>query len=195
VTIAWPDGRATRSDDGNLLNQRLSATFGRAVALAAASESSSQYEYHWPDLPGLLYQGRYYRDEVAQYNTPPGTFFDSSSLHLLSTASLIALEARLPGSRIEPARFRPNFVIDTRDATGFVENDWVGRVLRIGKTVRLRITKPCIRCVMVTLEQSDLPADQAVLKAAFEHNGGNLGVKAEVETPGPVRVGDKVVLD
>ena len=34
-----------------------------------------------------------------------------------------------------------------------MENDWIGRTVVIGDTVRLAITEPCPRCVMITLPQ------------------------------------------
>jgi uncharacterized protein YcbX len=44
----------------------------------------------------------------------------------------------------------------------------------------------------VTLAQDDLPKDPRILKAAFQHNEGNLGVKAEVIHQGRVEMGDSV---
>jgi len=37
-----------------------------------------------------------------------------------------------------------------------MENDRIGRTVVIGDTVRLAITEPCPRCVMITLPQGDL---------------------------------------
>ena len=45
---------------------------------------------------------------------------------------------------------------------GFIENEWIGRVLAIGEEVRLRVTGPCPRCVMTTLPQGDLPKDPGI---------------------------------
>jgi uncharacterized protein YcbX len=43
--------------------------------------------------------------------------------------------------RIEARRFRPNIVVSTgSEDPGFVENDWIGRTVVIGDTVRLAIT-------------------------------------------------------
>ena len=80
----------------------------------------------------------------------------------------------------------------TSGADGFVENAWIGRTLRIGDHLSLEVTQPCIRCVMVTLAQDDLPKDSRILKAAFQHNEGNLGVKAEVFHQGRLEMGDSV---
>jgi len=48
----------------------------------------------------------------------------------------------------------------------FVENDWIGRTVAIGANVRLAITEPCPRCVMITLPQGDLPRDSGILRTA-----------------------------
>ena len=75
-----------------------------------------------------------------------------------------------------------------------MENDWVGRTVGIGDTVRLAITEPCPRCVMITLPQGDLPKDSGILRTAAQHNGVNVGVCASVVNGGIIRRGDAVVL-
>lgn len=77
---------------------------------------------------------------------------------------------------------------------GFVENSWIDRVLVIGE-VRLRVFRPCPRCVMTTLPQGDLPQDHQVLRTVVESNQGNAGVRANVLQPGFVRRGDAVHLE
>ncbi len=94
--------------------------------------------------------------------------------------------------RFEPRRFRPNFMIDTGDATGFVENDWPGKTIAIGDDVRIKIMMPTIRCVVTTLAQDDLPNEPGVLKTAAQHNNANVGVYAMVEQGGFVSRGDEV---
>jgi len=72
--------------------------------------------------------------------------------------------------------------------------DWIGREVVIGDTVRLAITEPCPRCVMITLPQGDLPKDSGILRTAAQHNGVNVGVYASVINGGTIRRGDAVVL-
>ena len=55
-----------------------------------------------------------------------------------------------------------------------MENDWIGRTVLIGDTVRLAITEPCPRCVMITLPQGDLPKDSGILRTAAQHNAVNV---------------------
>jgi uncharacterized protein YcbX len=60
--------------------------------------------------------------------------------------------------------------------------------------VRLAITEPCPRCVMITLPQGDLPKDSGILRTAAQHNAVNVGVYASVVNGGTIRRGDPVVL-
>ena len=195
VRITLPDGAAYSSEDRASLEERLSDVFHAPVALESVPPQRASFEYHWPDMEGLVYQGRVYRDEITHHETPSGTFFDSSALLVLTTVSLMHLEELAPESRFDSQRFRPNILIEPTDGrTGFVEDDWVGHTLYI-EDVAIEITKRCIRCVMVSLPQAGLPNDPDVMRAAFDHNEGHLGVKGTASVPGEIRVGDRVYLD
>jgi len=176
------------------VNQVLSEAFGREVSLEEArpgdrSPAATAEEY-WPDMAGLNH-----RDTVTSFELPPGTFFDLAVLHLLTTATIDHLRALYPQGRFEARRFRPNIVVSTEpDDQGFAENDWVGHTVAIGDAVRLAITKPCTRCVMITLPQDDLPKDSGILRTAAQHNAVNVGVYASVLSSGTIRRGDAVTL-
>jgi MOSC domain-containing protein len=136
-----------------------------------------------------------YRDTVTDFEMSAGTFFDIGVVHLLSTAALDRLRALYPQGCFEARRFRPNIVISTpREDQGFVENDWVGGTVTVGGDVRLAITEPCPRCVMITLPQGDLPKDSGILRTAAQHNRVNVGVYASVLSGGTIRRGDAVAL-
>jgi len=194
VEIELPNGRVATSDDRDALDSLLSEALGRTVQLVEPPPAGARLEYHWPDEPGLRYQGRFYRDEITVHEMPPGTFFDSAGIHLLTTGSLRALGRRAPELSLDAERFRANVVIDLDGDDDFPENAWVGRVVRLGG-VRVRITRPCIRCVMVNLEHRGARADRGVLAAAFRHNDGNLGVKGEIIAPGRLAVGDPIRIE
>ena len=128
--------------------------------------------------------------DVFEWPCPPGTFVDLAPVHLLSTASLRAAAALHPDGTWDPARFRPSILVDA-PGDGFVEDDWVGRRLRLG-TVELEVSMPTIRCALPTRAQRDLPRDLDVVKTLNREHDGNLGVYATVVTPGTVAVGDEV---
>lgn len=187
VKITLPDGHEILSTHANL-DPVLSQAFGQPVHLSRPGNQPARYEYLWPAVEGLRHQ-----NQVTDLDLPLGSFFDAAPIHLLTTASLNQLQALLPGSRFEPRRFRPNIVIQPPgNPVGFVENDWVGRTLAIGDQVRLQIDRPCSRCVMTTLPQSELPQDLEILRATLQHNQGNVGLYARVVQPGLLRRGDEV---
>jgi len=189
VRIQLPDGRLVRSDETDV-DRVLSAALGREVTLDRSAPEAPSLEEYWPDIEGLDH-----RDALTDETMAPGTFFDSGVVHLLTTATLEHLGQLYPEGRFDVRRFRPNIVLAlTNGQAGFVEDAWVGRSLAIGDQVRLRITKPCQRCVMTTLEQDDLPKDPGILRAAAQHNHVRVGVYASVERGGQVRIGDEVSL-
>ncbi len=118
---------------------------------------------------------------------------DQSPLHLLTTASLAWLKARLPESAVDVRRFRPNLLIETA-GDALVEQSWVGRVLAIGADLRIKVTHPAERCVMVTNPQEELRQDVAILRTLAQLNEECFGVYAEVVAPGTIRCGDPVSL-
>ena len=132
---------------------------------------------------------------------PPGTFFDYAPLHLVTTSTLARVAALSNRRTVEAPRYRPNLVIATR-AAGFAENDWVGRTVRIGADLVLRVLVPTPRCAVPTLAHGDLPRDPEALRVPARHNrvvplpalGPQpcVGVYAEVLSPGTVRRGDQV---
>jgi uncharacterized protein len=118
--------------------------------------------------------------------------YSHEALHLLTTASLSQFAQHHPEGRFAPERFRPNIVIDTGGATGFLEQGWIERCFVIGDGVEIAITEHCKRCVMTTLPQGDLPLDPAILHTTSAHNNTRAGVYASVVRPGAIKVGDPV---
>lgn len=184
VVVTLPDGTSISSDSPEA-PQQLSRYFGREVTLHGGPAEGQQIEMMLPDDP---------HEQVLEVPIPPEGFFDLAAVHLLTTASIQALAAAAPASRFDIRRFRPNLVIETPAGLGFVENDWIGRTLRIGDEVELAIFRPCGRCIMTTVPQGDLPKDVGVLRAIAERNDANFGVYATVVTPGRVERGARVEL-
>src|SRR5947209_2142595 len=193
VRIALRDGAVITSGQPHL-DQVLSRAFGRDVVWEEARpeqrSSGATAEEYWPDMAGLDH-----RDTVTDFEMPTGTFFDIAVVHLLTTATIDHLRALYPQGRFEARRFRPDIVVSTGpEERGFAENNWIGHTVAIGGNVRLAITEPCPRCVMITLPQDDLPKDSGILRAAAQHNAVNVGVYASVLSGGSIRRGDAVTL-
>lgn len=215
VEMTLPDGRSVRSDADDV-DAVLSRFLGRDVHLAATAPADRSFEEVWPDIEGLapeqviadtnigIEEGG---ERVSQLplglGAPPGTFFDLSPLHLLSTATLTHLQELAPAATFDPRRYRPNLLVDTDDAPGFIENEWVGRTVGLGSGARMTVSMPTMRCVMTTLPQEDLPRDRETLRTIAAHNQVEIaglgvwacaGVYGGVDAPGAVRLGDPVVL-
>ena len=190
VEITLPDGRIV-TESLREVDTVLSQQLGRTVTLTNVPPAQPMLEQYVPNLDGLVE-----RDSETTVKIPPTTFFDEAPVHLLTTATLEALQSRYPDGRFDARRFRPNVVIDTGTSDPvFLENDWKGHVLAIGSQVRLAVTSLCARCVMTTLPQHDLPQDRGILRTAVQHNQGMVGLLATVLTPGSVQAGDIVRLE
>lgn len=189
VKITMPDGQAVVSTDQEL-EERLSASFQRKVTLGSPSQLDRQFEGYVPEgIAELKDPGT-----VFTRTSPPHTFFDIGMIHIVTTATIDKMRELAPESRIEARRFRPNLIIDVPNVEGFMEEEWVGKMLSIGENVQLKITQPTSRCVMTTLAQGDLPKDTNVLRTIAQQNSGNFGVYAEIVKSGKVKRNDPVVI-
>jgi uncharacterized protein YcbX len=181
LVLERADGARIRSDEPRV-NDWLAELVGRRVQLVATSEppAKASYDDVWPDIEGLAPQPfidatKTGVTEAGQAISTlqtgllaPGSFQDLAPLTLMTTASLRAAAALHPASRWDPHRFRTNLLLETA-GDGFLENDWVGRRIALGEVV-LEVIGPTPRCVMTTLAQQDLPADQDILRTLARHN-------------------------
>ena len=119
-------------------------------------------------------------------------FADAYPLLLTTEASLAELNARLD-TPVGMAHFRPNLVVTGCEP--FAEDGW--KRLRIGD-VELTVTKPCDRCVFITLdaEGGRFDANQEPLRTLATYRTRQqkvyFGQNLLVRTPGELRVGDPV---
>jgi len=132
--------------------------------------------------------------ELMEFTSPPGTYFDAFTIHILTTASLATMARLNPAAMWDSRRFRPNFLIETNERIrGLVESEWNGQTLRVG-SVKFRCAIPTARCGMTTHAQQDLPKDPSVLRSIVKDANQNMGTYANVVVPGEVKLGDQVEL-
>lgn len=208
VAISLPDGAVVSTRDP-AVHDRVSDAVGARVRLEPLRPASDKDHYRrgpadTDDVMAELMSifGRdegeplpdfsVFPEEVIEFESPPGTYYDAFPLLVMTTSALAALRRALPDSVVDVARFRPSLVIDTPGETGHPEFGWSGRRVRLGHA-EIEFVTPCPRCVMVTREISnDIPADRAVLRHVVRDLDQNVGVYARVVSPGKVSVGDAV---
>lgn len=128
--------------------------------------------------------------ELMEFTSPPGTYFDAFTIHLLTTSSLKMMQRLNTGAIWDVRRFRPNFLIES-ELHGFIESEWSLQKLLIGSAV-VQCQIPTARCGMTTHAQKDLPKDPGVLRTIVKDADQNLGTYATVAVPGVVKLGDSV---
>jgi len=118
------------------------------------------------------------------------SFADGYPFLLTTSASLHELNRRA-GTRLEMARFRPNLVVDGVEP--FAEDGWTS--LRIGD-LSVRVVKPCVRCIVTTLDPATGEAGREPLRtlATFRatEKGVTFGQNLLADGLGVLRVGDAV---
>jgi MOSC domain-containing protein len=115
------------------------------------------------------------------------------SIFSLQSARQLEEETGVP---IDKRRFRANVYVDLTSAGGFAENDFVGRSLRIGPKVVVRILERDARCVMITLDPDTTEKTPEILKKVAQAHEGMAGVYGAVMVEGMLHKGDPVeVLD
>jgi uncharacterized protein len=201
LCITLPDGRTIQAQAPDT-SAVLSAVLGRSVVLERAQGDQPRHAEIDPttvfgDVPvENVLPGRTAATMPDSIALPPGTFFDSASIHVLASGTLAHLHA-LTGAdaQLDPRRFRPNIFVETAPRVeGFIEDGWLEGTLEVGGSVRIVQMRPTLRCVMTTHPQADLGRDLGILRAAAQHHHDHIGVWASIGAAGTIRVGDPVVL-
>ncbi len=117
--------------------------------------------------------------------------FDSQHVSLFSTTTLAQLETE-SGSEIDLRQFRANLYIEPTAGIPFIEDSWVGRVLKVGERARIGVTKKDSRCMMINLDPDTAVQNAAVLRTVTREHGECAGIYANVVVTGVVRVGDGI---
>ena len=120
--------------------------------------------------------------------------YDVAPVSLISRQT-VARIAEESGTKENSWRFRPNLLVDLKDASPFDELQWVGKTLRIGSAARIAITEVDRRCVMITLDPVTGESSPEILKCVVQKHGQSAGIYATVLAPGEVRAGDPILLE
>lgn len=183
-------------------DEELSKLLGREVRLIDVPPEGAELERSVPErvlAEGIEAEVPYTVGTLGGAS-PEGTFFDFAPVHLISTSTLERVGALSPRGHVEALRYRPNLVIRTEEE-GFVDNDWVGRELRVGDEVVLQVIVPSPRCSVPTLAHGALGRDIEALRVVARHNRVPVmesglqacaGVYARVVRPGRIAQGDPV---
>lgn len=210
VEVTFPDGAVVESSDASI-HDRLSRLIGRASTLEALRPDSDLdfYRRHKLDDHTWLEElkATFEREEgeplpdfsqappaFAEYVATPGMFFLVTPLHVVTTATLRHLKSLNPGADWDRRRFRPNILIEPDpDASGLVEQDWIGKHLRLGDaTIDCAGTTP--RCGAITRAQPDFAFDKTVLRTVVKEADQNVGIYGLVSGSSTIHVGDPVYL-
>ena len=204
IDIEFPDGsRFDPAADGAAV--ALSALLGREVTAAFSRSDGLELDRANPEEVALRGATSAVSATILKIGSgaPAGGFFDAAPVHLVTTASLRRVAERSLARTSEPARFRPNIVIDSFGQPPFAENGWVGSNIAIGNDLRLKVLLPTPRCAVPTLAHGDMGPDPrlaleiaALNKVRIFDKGMMpcLGAYAQVEQPGEIAVGDRVAL-
>jgi hypothetical protein len=201
LSITLPDGRTIQAQAPDA-SAVLSAVLGRQVVLERAQgDQRSQAEIDpatvFGDVPVEdVMPGHTAAMLPDTFPLPPGTFFDSASIHVLASGTLAYLRTLIGAdAQLDPRRFRPNIFVETEPGVeGFIEDGWLEGTLEVGESVRIVGMRPALRCVMTTHRQADLVRDMRILRTAAQHHHNHVGIFAAIGAPGKVWVGDPVVL-
>ena len=133
--------------------------------------------------------------EVVLAAAPAGEVVYGEPVSLVTTSSVTHLAGAL-GAPVDSARFRATLLVDSGDLPPFTEEEWAGRPVRLGDA-EVVVRGPVPRCAVIDLDPVSGARDLPVLRGLAAVRGARevaFGVDAYVSRPGPVHVGDPVVV-
>ncbi len=204
VEIVTPDGRRLDPADAGAA-ARISELVERKVRFAFVRDEALELERANPEelAAGGDENGPGKTILAIGMGAPEGGFFDAFPIHVVTTASLDRVAEVAIAKAPEPARFRPNIVIDSVGLDAFAENGWEGALISVGRDLRLRVAFPTPRCAVPTLAHGAIAPDPRLTVEIGKLNRAPvldmgpvpcLGAYARIERPGRIALGDDVRL-
>ena len=133
---------------------------------------------------------------VIRCDRPGGTRVGNPT-SIISDGSLRELASHAGLDEVDGRRFR--MLINLEGAKAHEEDTWIGGRIAIGEAI-LRVTKPDARCAITTQDPDTGERDLDTLRTIISYRGlregkhADLGVLADVERPGRIRLGDAVTV-
>ena len=122
--------------------------------------------------------------------------FDDGAVSVISLATMAGI-GQAAGLELDRRRFRANIVLETHDATPFLEDAWVGGTLVFGEgesSPAVSVTARDLRCMMINLDPDTGKQDARVMKTVVGLNANNAGVYGTVVRSGTIHAGQTVGL-
>ncbi len=119
--------------------------------------------------------------------------FDTFPISLITTRTITQLSEHV-GAQLDVQRFRPNILVETTGEAPFIEDSWVGHILRIG-SMRMRVDKRDGRCVVITIDPVTTKRKPEILRAVARDRQGCLGVYGSTVEPGRIGMNDLVQIE
>ncbi|MDQ8728412.1 MOSC domain-containing protein [Bradyrhizobium sp. LHD-71] len=118
---------------------------------------------------------------------------DCRPVSLISLATVAQLSDEI-GMVLDPRRFRANIYADLATETGFAENAFVGKQLRIGERATVAVLDRDPRCKVISLDPDTGKETANVLRHVAKAHDTRAGIYCAVLTEGTVKRGDVIVM-
>ncbi|AXC14865.1 MOSC domain containing protein [Acidisarcina polymorpha] len=145
-----------------------------------------------PRLAELLREGvaerhllRLIQSEIALVDSRPISLFSLQTVRQLSVET---------GMELDKRRFRANIYADLSGAKGFVEDEWVGQKLEVGRQAVMQVAKRNMRCKLITLDPDSAQPSPEVMKLVAREHQSCAGIYLTAVIEGMVSVGDSIRL-
>ncbi|MBP1950069.1 MOSC domain-containing protein [Virgibacillus litoralis] len=116
------------------------------------------------------------------------------NIQLVTDASIDSLKEMWGKAEVDFRRFRPNLFISLKDKIPFIEEEWIGRRMKIGSDVEIELVGHCKRCMIITVNPDNAERDSSLHKTVIKERKNNFGVYATVIKTGDIHVDDEVHL-
>ena len=120
-----------------------------------------------------------------------GNFFDCYPVSLLSLQTVDQLRSET-GFNIDKRQFRANFYIDWESENGFYEDTLVGRTIKIGPTLEVKVIERDPRCKIITINPDTAEQNRQILRHVNQVHQRCTGVYGLVIKQGLISKGDEV---